>query len=407
MGKPKLIRWPRLVIGVTALLFAGIIYAWSIINAPFVGVLDAAQLGINYTITIMFFCLGGFFSGLLSKKTSSSLRLIISGTLLFSGFFITANLDGSNTIALYIAYGVLAGTGVGFAYNTVIGTVNAWFPDKQGLSSGLLLMGFGLSSLTVGQIASVMGRSAAIGWRPTYIIFAISSGVVLFIAALFIKLPPAGTVFPAPKIDKNPIASSSSAVEDYTATRMLRQGSFIKLFTFIMIVAASGSAAISFALDIVTEVGAPLTLAVTSVGLLSASNGVGRFIAGWLFDVIGMRKTQIIIALVALLAPFTVAFGIITNSPFLAILGVCLCGLAYGLAPTMGSVIVAEFFGLKNFALNFSILNLLVLMPAPFAATLAGVLKDATDSFISTFIILGACAMVGFFINISIKKPQS
>ena len=399
MEEKELIRWPRLVVGVITLLFAGVIYAWSILNAHFEGVWDATQLGLNYTLTVIFFCLGGFSSGLLSKKISSNIRIIISGALLFTGFFITANLSGGSVIPLYLAYGVLAGTGIGISYNTVISTISAWFPDKQGLSSGILLMGFGISPLIIGQIADTMGRSDLIGWRLTYIIFAVSTGVVLFAASFYIKPPPKGSVFPEPKAAKK---ASSSGI-DYSASEMIRRPSFIKIFIFIMIVAAIGSAAISFARDIVAEVGAPVRLAVTTVGMLSIFNGFGRLVSGWLFDNIGMRKTQVVISCVAVLAPLVVVFALISDSMILGIIGVCLCGFAYGLGPTMSSVFVAEFYGLKNFSINFGIINLLSI-PASFAATLAGVVKDSTNSFTIAFVILIVCAVVGFAVNMSIKK---
>ena len=53
---------------------------------------------------------------------------------------------------LYLGFGVLCGLGAGFAYNAVMSTMSAWFPDKQGLISGILLMGFGLSAFIVGKI---------------------------------------------------------------------------------------------------------------------------------------------------------------------------------------------------------------------------------------------------------------
>ena len=33
---------------------------------------------------------------------------------------------------LYLSYGVITATGIGFAYNVVLSTVQAWFPDKKG-----------------------------------------------------------------------------------------------------------------------------------------------------------------------------------------------------------------------------------------------------------------------------------
>ena len=83
-------RWLRLAIGAFALFFAGIIYAWSVIKAPFAAFgWTSSQLGLNYTITMSMFCLGGLFSGLLNKKISAKIRMAASGALVAGGFALT------------------------------------------------------------------------------------------------------------------------------------------------------------------------------------------------------------------------------------------------------------------------------------------------------------------------------
>ena len=193
-------RWLQLVVGVIGLLFAGIIYAWSILAAPLAAEFgwSNSQIGLNFTITLSIFCIGGFVSGIISKKTTPMLRMLLAAALIFVSFFISSRLQGSIGV-LYIAYGVLGGTAVGLAYNTIIGVVTAWFPDKRGLASGLLLMGFGLNSILIGRIAADMMKNPDIGWRTTYFAIAIVTAAVLAIAAFIIKPPPKDMVFPAPK----------------------------------------------------------------------------------------------------------------------------------------------------------------------------------------------------------------
>ena len=52
-------RWAMLFAGVFAMLFAGIIYAWSILKVPFSEGFGWApsSLALNFTITMTFFCL--------------------------------------------------------------------------------------------------------------------------------------------------------------------------------------------------------------------------------------------------------------------------------------------------------------------------------------------------------------
>jgi len=317
--------------------------------------------------------------------------------------------DSENYFLLYMSYGMLGGLGIGMAYVTVISTVSQWYPDKKGFASGIMLMGFGLSLLLVGSVVDIMGNSEAIGWRSTYIIIAISLGVVLLTAAIFIKPPPRGTVFPQPKPQpvENPDGERTrptAAAREFTASQMVCRRSFFLIFIYITILAATGSAAIGFAKDIVIDVGATERFAIIAVGLLGVSNGIGRLTIGWLFDKIGIKQTQFISSAIAIMAPLTVVMALAANSLILGVLGLCICGFSYGAAPTTSSVFASGFYGARNFPLNFSILNL-VLIPAPFAAMLAGAIKSATGGFMTAFIILTGLTVVGFFVNLAIRKP--
>ena len=389
------------------LLFAGIIYAWSLLRFPFEAIWDSeALLGLNYTLTITFFCIGGLCSGLISKKTKPMHRLILSAVLLFAGFFIASRLvgaEGTSIVWLYLSYGVLCGTGIGFVYNTVISATNAWYPDKTGFSAGILLAGFGLSLITLGSLAEMLGKSEAIGWRNTFLIIAITMGVILLVAAFVVKPPPPDTVFPEKKESKR--SKKKKKVRDYSTLDMIKRPAFYKIFFIMLVLSATGSAAIGCAKRIALDVGAIegegfLTVA---VGLLGVSNAFGRFAIGWFYDNIGTRNTQYVVSVTAVAAPLAIVAALLSGSLALGVLGLCMCGFAFGLAPTTGSVFVSKFYGPRNFALNFSVVNL-VLVPAPFATTMAGWLRDTTDSFLIAFIILAALSLIGAIVNLTIKK---
>ena len=152
------IRWTYLIIGVIAMLFAGVLYAWSILKSPLVSEFGwkASQLALNFTLAMGFFCIGGLLGARISKKAGHRIALTAAGSLAALGFILTALLRDASVLMLYITYGVLAGSGIGIAYNVTIATVSAWFPDKKGLCSGCLMMGFGASALLLGNVADAM-----------------------------------------------------------------------------------------------------------------------------------------------------------------------------------------------------------------------------------------------------------
>ena len=397
-------RWLQLVTGVIGLLFAGIIYAWSILAAPLAAEFgwSNSQIGLNFTITLSIFCVGGFVSGIISKKTTPMARLLAAAVLIFLSFFISSRLKGSIGV-LYIAYGVLGGTAIGFAYNTIIGVVTEWFPDKRGVASGLLLMGFGLNSIIIGRIAADMMKNPDIGWRKTYFAIAVVTAAVLAVAAFIIRKPPKDMAFPAPK-GADAKKAAGEVARDYTAGEMVRRLSFWKLFLFFILLASVGSASISFAKNIILEIGGSDSVATTMVGVISMANGFGRIVSGWLFDVIGRRKTQFVTSGVAIIAPLTVILALSSGSLAVGVIGMILCGISYGFAPTGSTAFIGAFYGQKNFSLNLGILNLQLIATA-FASTWAGAIKDATGSFTMTFVILTAFSIVGLVLNVFIRKP--
>ena len=163
------IRWAYMALGVIAMLFAGVLYAWSILKSPFTAEFGwgASELALNFTLAMSFFCIGGLLGAQLSRRAGHRIALITAGVLSALGFALTAFLHNASVVMLYVTYGVLAGSGIGIAYNVVIATVSSWFPDKKGLCSGCLMMGFGASALVLGNVADAMFNSE-IGWRSTY-----------------------------------------------------------------------------------------------------------------------------------------------------------------------------------------------------------------------------------------------
>ena len=397
-------RWFYMVVGVISMLFAGVLYAWSILKSPLGGEFGwgASDLALNFTIAMTFFCVGGLLGAKLSKRFGHRPALIVSGIFSALGFGLTAALNDASVLMLYITYGTLAGLGIGIAYNVVIATVSAWFPDKKGLCSGCLMMGFGASALILGNIADSMFKSD-IGWRLTYVFLGVAIFIVISIAGLLLKKPSDDIKLPQSSTSKNK-DSEAFGHQDFTSVQMLCRPSFWMAFICISFLAAVGSSVISFAKDLALSVKAPESLAVSLVGVLSVCNGIGRILTGAVYDVIGRRKTMILANVLTICAAGVTLISVYVGSLGLCIAGLCLSGMSYGSCPTITAAFTSSFYGMKYFPGNMAFMTF-TSMAGSFVATASNKVLELTGGYLATFVMLLTLTVVALILNLFIRRP--
>ena len=400
-------RWVYAAVGVVVLLLAGLVYAWSTMSNS-IGISrpdwTKAQLSLTFTIVMAMFCVGCLIAGFLAKKVSPKYYVMLAAVLMLAGFYV-ASLTGDTPALLYIGFGVLGGLGSGFAYNAVMSTISAWFPDKQGLISGVLLMGFGLSAFIVGKLyTAVTPSDGSDAWQTTFFWLGIILFVVLMICSFFFVKPGADFVPPTSakkKIVREPASDIKTGV-------MLKKASFWLYYVWAILISAAGLVLVSQANGIAKQVGTevPQGTIATVVGLISILNGVGRVFFGSLFDKKGYRTTMIIDMIIFVIAGAILGVAITMGSFPLIVVGFIVGGFAYGGVTPTNSAIISDFFGRSNFSLNFSMINTNLLI-ASFASTIAGNLYDKTQSYMSSVIMMIGVTVVGFFVFLGIKRPNS
>lgn len=400
-------RWIYAVVGTIILLFAGLVYAWSVIASPLVAFFtqwNKAQISLTFTICMSFFCLGGLIGGIVSKKISVRTNIWISGVLFFLGFFIASKTD--SLAMLYIGYGVLAGFASGFVYNGIMSCVTKWYSDKPGFISGIALMGFGIGSFVIGKVyqAYTPAGPGVEEWRNSFLVFGILLCVVLFVGGLIMKSPGADFIAPEPSAKKK-----SKHVEEgieANPSQMLRRPTFWLYFIWSVSLSAAGLALISQASGIVVEIDKTILPAkvATIVGLISIFNGVGRVICGFLFDKIGRRNTMFIVDFTFLAAVCLLIGALMTKSFIIIVIAFVVSGLAYGGITPMNSAFIGAFYGRKNYPVNYPIINMNLLL-ASFGGTIAGAMYDASGSYLSTFFIMLGAVAIATISSVLIKRP--
>lgn len=388
-------RWLYLITGVILLLFLGLIYAWSVFRVPLAkefGWTDA-QLSVTFSVSMMMFCLGGLISGIINRKSRVRLTMILCALFLAAGFLGASNIH--TLTGIYLTYGGLCGFGVGLGYNAVISTVVKWFPDKQGLISGITLMGFGFGGMLLGTAGAALISS--LGWRMTFRMFGAVFAVIMIVGALVLK--PAGEEF----LHQLSVTGTRAdhAVEEINAAQMIRRKNFWLYFLWAIILSAAGLSIINSSAVYAQQVlHIGLTAAAAIAGVVSVFNGIGRVIFGQIFDLKGYRVTMVsVCAVTAAAAVMLMLSWKIGSSPVL-ILAFVIMGLAYGGVTPTNSAFAAHFFGKQNYALNFSIVNLNLII-ASYLGPMIG-----SGSYMRTFTVILLFSAAALILTLLIRTSE-
>ena len=395
-------RWVYAIVGVIVLLFAGLVYAWSVLSTPIAAEFadwSKAQLSMTFTIVMIMFCIGSLLCGLLSGKLSAKMSVRIGAVLFLLGFFLASRTQ--SLAMLYIGFGVLCGLSSGLCYNAVMSTMVRWFPDRPGLISGVLLMGFGGGSFIIGKLYQAWTPVEIGGWRASFLVMGIIIFVVLAICSFFFVAPGADFVAPAAKNGK---AAVKAAGKEYKPLEMVKKPSFWLYYVWAIALSAAGLALISQASSVVWEASASQTAGAvaTIVGLISICNALGRVLFGGMYDKYGRSLSMQLVNILFIITSGVLILALAAKSVVVVIIGFILGGLAYsGITPT-NSAFCRAYFGPANYPVNFSLINSNLIF-ASFGSTVSGALFDASGSYNVTFFLIIGLAVVGILCSLAIS----
>lgn len=140
-------------------------YAYGLLRPSFVEAFGLGEVAAAapFSAILIFYTLGMLIGGVACDRIGPR-RVGVLGALLFGGGYALAGLAASFGLLL-AAYGVLCGFGIGLAYMAAVHTAVRRHPGCRGLATGVVVLGFGLSSAVFALI--VPGLLAGWGWRST------------------------------------------------------------------------------------------------------------------------------------------------------------------------------------------------------------------------------------------------
>lgn len=445
-GEPKTMnRWLIAIMGTMLQLFLGTAYAWSYFQKPL-----SDAFGWSNSMTAWAFCvaiatlgLAAAWGGMNLAKIGPTRLAMIGGALFGIGYLIGAlALSMKSPLLLFLGYGVIGGCGLGLGYVTPVATVAKWFPDKKGLATGLVVMGFGLGALIMSKVfapllfnyfktgvelvyANVEGKLVlqnpeALQGILTKLFAAL--GVIFTVLTVpvgwFLRNPPAGYV-PAGWTPPVVTASAKTAAFDaLTAKDCIVSGRFFLMWVVFFCNITAGIAIIGFQSplfqDLWHKVDPSLTAAVlasmgaTLIGVTSLFNGIGRFFWAGLSDKIGRSMTFSIMLGSQVIVFLALAF---VKNPWVFAVLFCYILLCYGGGFGTMPSFVLDVFGAKLMPVVYGTILTAWSLAGIVGPQMVGIIKDrfpdqADQAGYYSFLAATAFVAVGFVITFMLSnKP--
>jgi len=387
-------------------LALGVLYAWSVISKQITKEWgwNETQTALPYSVAIAVFAFMMVPAGRLQDKFGPRLVATLGGIFCGAGF-IVASL-GQSLTGLVIGFGVLAGTGIGFGYASATPPAVKWFPPaRTGLIAGLVVAGFGLASVYIAPLANHLLGS--FGIQSSFMILGIAFLIVVVLLSQLLKNPPAGykplgNPGPSKAAVKGGTQPVAAAV-NYEWNEMLRTPQFLLLWVMFVFGAGAGLMIIGKLAKIVDLQGG-IKAGFIFVALLAVGNAAGRIVAGVLSDKIGRTWTMFAVFVFQAILMFLLRGLDTYGSLFVASV---LIGFNYGANLSVFPSATKDYFGLKNFGVNYGFVFTAWGVGGILGPILSGYIFDTAKNFHNAYLIASVCLLIAAGLTFLTRAPKA
>jgi OFA family oxalate/formate antiporter-like MFS transporter len=279
--------------------------------------------------------------------------------------------------ALYAAYSVGIGVGVGLSYVPAVAAVQHWFVEKRVLAGGIAVSGIGAGNLLLPPLAAWWIELW--GWRGAYLGLTALTLILAIPAALLLGGRAAKRA-----------EAAGAALPGMTLRDALRSRLFWLMYGVALLICVGFFVPMVHLVPYAQDVGLSEAQGVSLVSLLGLGSLLGRFGMGSVADRIGHARSLVAIG-AGLGLLFLVWWGA-TSFWLLAIFAVCF-GSLYGGYVALAPTLCMEMFGPRNLSAVIGALYTAAGLATLIGPTFAGASFDAFGSYDAS--ILG-CAALSF-----------
>ncbi|MBS3972168.1 MAG: OFA family MFS transporter [Erysipelotrichia bacterium] len=390
-------RWWYVFLGIIIMLCLGTVYSYSVFRFPIEELFNigSTQSGMPYMIALAFYAFFMFITGKYLNKYNPRSILLLGGFLVSIGWILSAY--APNIFVLTVTYGIISGAGVGIAYGVPITVIARWFPEKKGLTMGMVLIGFGLSPLITAPLARNLLENYGI--MNTFQILGIFFGIIISILSFPFRYPSESG-----QLSLKSTINASDNLSELNTSSMIKSDSFKGLYINFMIGTTIGLMLIGLTSGVGTElIGLSPKFVATLMALFAISNGIGRPIFGWITDKFSSKNAMYLSYSLIIFSSFlillakegTITLYFISFSIFWFNLGGWLA-----IAPTS----TLALFGIKHYSQNYGVVFTAYGIGAVFGVLSSGRLIDLFQDYRYVFYYVIILCLIGILTTSKLIK---
>ncbi len=345
-------RWVRLWSAFVGMVMIGNLqYAWTLFAQPMVKAhaaqhwsLSEVQWGFGLFIAAGTWTMP--FVASFIDKTGPRILMALSGLLCAVGW---GSLGHVGSLTSFYSLYCVAGVGVACVYACGVAMAVKWFPDRRGMASGIITAGYGMGAAAFNPLFDHLIHT--IGYADTFLWTGISHGALIMLAGLVLVNPPADYKTAA-AVAKPKVRSHSL---NFDCWQMLKTPQFYFLFIAMLSVGIGGLMVTAQLKPVATNFNVAAAALTVALVLTPLANGSSRILWGWVSDHMGRERTMFTAFL--LQAIFLVgATTLGRNGDVMFVILMVLVFLTWGELYVLFPAVLADLYGTKNSALNYSFL---------------------------------------------------
>ncbi|NLY36326.1 MAG: MFS transporter [Tissierellia bacterium] len=358
--------------------------------------LGFSRSAINATLTlrqiVMMFI--AVFAGRIFSKFDIKRMMRVSTIVLFVSFF---SLSFSKSILMFYFLTIILSISVSLlAIIPVSLIINNWFHEKRGLAIGIAFMGSGVGGMIFNSLAGhwIMNY----GWQRTYQILALIMLLFIFPCTFFIlhiKPKDIGLKAFGEAADFSQ-GGSGGELKGVTLAEALKSHQFWLVFLIITAISICISTLMTSISPHLSDIGYSVSYSANIVALSMGSLALGKIALGYLYDRLGITKTNIISGIATVGGILGLLYGQYFFSLVLIIIG---SGLGCAFGTIANPIITQEVFGAKDYTSIYGLLSAASSLGGIISPVLNGVFYDKTGSYNTFFIISATIGLMSIFMQ--------